>query len=236
MAGQIQASFLPSDLPDLPGWQLGAALQPARETSGDFYDVISLPHQRLGIVMADVSGKGIPAAMIMNMAKTLLHIEAARDKAPDKVLKTVNNQLVESTKMDSFVTLIYVVIENGGRRAIITNAGHNPCLIYRSGSGQCEEIPSQNLPLAIVPDQVFDRREVDIAPGDCIVLYTDGVTDGMNNAGDFFGEEALKQVIIDSKDAAPEAVVSAILRSVEEFCEGKPPEDDRTVMVVERLQ
>ena len=134
--------------------------------------------------------------------------------------------------MDSFVTLIYVVIENGGRRAIITNAGHNPCLIYRSGSGQCEEIPSQNLPLAIVPDQVFDRREVDIAPGDCIVLYTDGVTEAMNPQREMFDTPRLQQLLEKTgKRESAEAIVEQIYADVKAFQAGASQHDDTTVVV-----
>jgi len=235
IARQIWENILPRTIPAFPNASISARSLPAIVVGGDFYDFIPLGEGRLGIVMADVSGKGIPAAMIMNMAKTLLHIEAARDKAPDQVLQIVNNQLVESTKMDSFVTLIYVLIEDAGRRAVITNAGHHPCLIYRHRSGRCEELPSGNLPLAIVADQVFDRREVNIEPGDCIVLYTDGVTEAMNPQREMFDTARLRQLLeaTGEKESA-EAIIEQIYADVKAFQAGAAQHDDTTVVVFKR--
>ncbi len=232
IARQIWEHILPRTVPSFPKASISARSVPATVVGGDFYDFIPLGEGRLGIVMADVSGKGIPAAMVMNMAKSVLHIEAARDKAPDQVLQTVNNQLVESTKLDSFVTLIYVVIERDGRRAVITNAGHNPCLIYRRRTGRCEEIPSQNMPLAIMPDQVFDSQEVDIEPGDCIVLYTDGVTEAMNPQRELFDGTRLHDLLEKAgKLESAEEIIEQIYASVKEFRAGAAQHDDTTVVV-----
>jgi sigma-B regulation protein RsbU (phosphoserine phosphatase) len=233
IARQIWENILPSSIPHFSGASISARSVPASIVGGDFYDFIPLGEDRLGLVIADVSGKGIPAAMVMNMAKSVLHVEALRDNEPDQVLSVVNNLLVESTRPDSFVTLVYAVLDRKAKQIIFTNAGHTPCLIHRAATGECESVQSENLPLAILPDLDFVRQTVDVFPGDSIVLYTDGVTEAMNSQRELFDNDRLVKIMenIGDEESAEEAM-ERIYKSVEEFAGDAPRSDDTTVVMI----
>lgn len=233
IARQIWENILPHSIPAFPGASISARSVPASVVGGDFYDFIPLDSERLGLVIADVSGKGIPAAMIMNMAKTILHIEAAHGNSPGQVLDVVNNHLVEFTKLDSFVTLIYAVIDRKTKRLLLSNAGHNPCVVYRASTGQCEEVPTLNMPLAILPDQEFHQSEVQIEPGDFLVLYTDGITEAMNRRRELFGMQNLMQTLQDAdKLHTAEEIVQHVFDGIESFAGEAPQHDDTTIVVL----
>lgn len=232
IARQIWEYILPRKIPAFPGATIGARSEPASVVGGDFYDFIPLGENRLGLVIADVSGKGIPAAMVMNMAKSVLHIEALRGHDPREVLGTVNNILVDSTRMDSFVTLTYAVFDRERRRVSMTNAGHNPCLIYRQATRSCESFPSDNMPLAIMPDVIFSQVEFEFAPGDCVIFYTDGVTEAMDRKREMYELERLEKLAatIEPQDTA-ESILGRIFQSVQQFTGDMPQHDDTTVLV-----
>jgi len=232
IARQIWEYILPRKIPAFPGATIGAKSEPASVVGGDFYDFIPLGENRLGLVIADVSGKGIPAAMVMNMAKSVLHIEALRGHEPREVLQIVNNILVDSTRMDSFVTLIYAVFDAERRRVTMTNAGHNPCLIYRQGSRSCESFPSDNMPLAIVPDVAFSQVEFELNPGDGVVFYTDGVTEAMDRKREMYELERLENLIASTEpEDTAEIILNRIFQSVQQFAGDMPQHDDTTVLV-----
>lgn len=236
IARQIWENILPKNVPSISGATVSARSVPASVVGGDFYDFIPLEDGSLGLVLADVSGKGIPAAMIMNMAKSVLHIEAMRNSSPAEVLSTVNDLLVESTKIDSFVTLIYALIDPNGRKMLLANAGHIPCLIYRKATGKCDEYFSTNIPLAIMENQVFEMVTVDINPGDCVVIYTDGVTEAMNRKREMYEFDRLKEVLEQTKDEdTSETIINRIYRSVEVFSRDAPQQDDTTVVVFKAI-
>jgi phosphoserine phosphatase RsbU/P len=233
IARRIWEDILPKKLPEMPGLSIYAESIPASIVGGDFYDFIPLSETRLGVVIADVSGKGIPAAMIMNMAKSVLHIEAMRGAEPGAVLQTVNRLLYESTKADSFITLCYLLLDMEKRKVLISNAGHNPTLLFRPGQNRCRKLYSQNLPLAVLPDIDREQTEHDLEPGDFILLYTDGVTEAMNGKMDLYEDKRLHLLInglestIDAKD-----MVHAVMKDVDRFSEGTSRSDDTTVLAL----
>jgi len=232
IARQIWENILPKKIPQFPGVSIAARSDPASVVGGDFYDFIPLNEDRLGLVIADVSGKGIPAAMVMNMAKSVLHIEAMRGNDPASVLQTVNNLLVDSTRVDSFVTLTYAIVDRSTRKIRMTNAGHNPCLIFHWKDRKCEFHPSENMPLAILPDLTFTQIEVDYQPGDCFVLYTDGVTEAMNREREMYELDRLQELIgMTEENDSAERILERIFQSVKEFCGDVPQHDDTTVVV-----
>ncbi|NIV32334.1 MAG: SpoIIE family protein phosphatase, partial [Anaerolineae bacterium] len=197
MAGQIQASFLPGDLPDLPGWQLGAALKPARETSGDFYDLVPLPNQRLGIVMADVADKGVGAALYMALSRTLIRTYAAEYLTrPDLVLAATNHRILADTRAGLFVTAFYGILDPATGELLYCNAGHNPPVLLRAQDRDASQsLVKTGMALGAVEDASWERRQIRLEPHDALILYTDGLTDAQNSDEAFFGSERLHQFL-----------------------------------------
>lgn len=200
MAGQIQASFLPSDLPDLPGWQIAAALEPARETSGDFYDFIPLPNQHVGIVMADVADKGVGAALYMALSRTLIRTYASEYLTrPDLVLAATNQRMLADTRAGLFVTAFYGILDPATGNLVYSNAGHNPpFLLSAKDRNESHILSKTGMALGAVEDATWERREIHIEPHDVLVLYTDGLTDAQNGDGQLYGTGRLHEFLMSS--------------------------------------
>jgi hypothetical protein len=236
LAGQIQTSFLPGRLPEIPGWQVSAALQPARQTAGDFYDVIPLPNGRFGIVVADVADKGMGAALYMALARTLLRTYALEYHArPDFAMKVTNRRILMDTDVTMFVTVFYGVLDPTTGRLTYCNAGHNPPYLLRAGSGgDTERMTKTGMALGAIPGTSWEQRVVQIAPGDTLLLYSDGVTDAQDETGAFFGEERLEQVIRARAGSSAEQVLRTVLQAAQRFGGEATQFDDMTLMVVVR--
>ena len=176
LAGRVQTSFLPHNLPNIPGWQLSGTLKPARETSGDFYDFIPLPDGRLGIVVADVSDKGAGAALYMALSWTLIRTYAAEYPAqPEIVLKAVNRRIVKDTDSSHFTTVFYGILDPDTGTLVYSNAGHcPPYLMNAAEGGNARRLIRTGVPLGILGEETWEQAVVQLAPGDVLVLYTDG--------------------------------------------------------------
>ena len=242
MAGQIQASFLPGDLPDLPGWQLGAALSPARETSGDFYDVIPLPNQHLGIVMADVADKGVGAALYMALSRTLIRTYAGEYLTrPDLVLAATNHRMLADTRAGLFVTAFYGILDPSTGDLIYSNAGHNPPILLRSQDRDASpSLHKTGMALGAVEDTSWERRQTHIEPHDVLVLYTDGLTDAQNSDEEFFGSNRLHQFLLEtiphqvSHRNLALVIQDSLFSEVRRFMGETLPYDDMTLMILVR--
>jgi len=231
IARQIWEHIMPQTVPVLSNASISARSIPATVVGGDFYDFIQITEDRLALVIADVSGKGIPAAMMMNTVKSVLHIEATRNSSPYELVNNVNNLLIQSAKMEGFITLTYVVIDFGLRRLFITNAGHNPTLIFRKSENTCQKISSESIPLAIMLDQQFPCTETYFNPGDCIILYTDGITEARNSQKQMFEIDRLSQLVEKTGGSkTADEVVESIYREVSDFSAGAGQHDDMTVV------
>jgi len=237
LAGQIQATFLPSSLPKPPGWQLAAYLESARQTSGDFYDVIELPNGRLGILVADVADKGMGAALFMAVSRTLLRTYAVEHvSAPDRVIQAANARLLVDTHSDLFVTVFYGVLDPATGQFAYCNAGHNPPLWLHQGApgAPVELLRRTGVPLGMFEEAAWQQAQIVLAPGDLLVLYTDGVTEAENGDGAAWGDAALR-TLVQTQAAQPAAAVrAAILDAVHQFCGDAAQADDITLMVVRR--
>jgi serine phosphatase RsbU (regulator of sigma subunit) len=236
LAGQIQASFLPKDLPHVPGWELAATLEPARETCGDFYDVIPLPHGQFGILVADVADKGLGAALFMALSCTLLRTYALQYHArPDYVLRVTNRRILMDTDTDMFVTVFYGVLDAATGTLTYCNAGHHPpYLLGGQNDGALRALSRTGMALGVLENMAWEQETVRLAPGDALVLYTDGITDAEDENGTFFGQERLLEAVQASRGRPAQDVQDALIAQVHAFASLAPQFDDITLMVVTR--
>ena len=234
LAGQIQANFLPDTLPEVPGWQLAAMLEPARETSGDFYDVIPLPTGRLGILIADVADKGMGAALFMALSRTLIRTYAVEyDTHPELALSAANRRILADTRAGLFVTVFYGVLDPTSGKLAYANAGHNPPYLCSARDGNIiQELDRTGVPLGILDDGTWQQRVVQLAPSDVLLLYTDGITEAQNAQGDFFDEDRLREVIRANLGRSAHDVQDSVLALVGSFVGDAPQSDDICLMVV----
>ena len=236
LAWEIQASFLPNTLPDVPGWQLSATLEPARETAGDFYDFIPLPGGRLAILVADVADKGMGAALYMALSRTLIRTYADEyDTQPELVLHAVNRRILRDTQTDLFVTVFYGILDPASGTLTYSNAGHNPPYVLSAEDGSSvQALVRTGIPLGIFEDIPWERRDVQLAPGDMLVLYSDGIPEAQDRQGSFFGEERLLETVQASRGCSAQDVREVLLAQVRRFVGDAPQYDDITLMVLVR--
>ncbi|MFO7740906.1 MAG: PP2C family protein-serine/threonine phosphatase [Anaerolineae bacterium] len=236
LAGQIQASFLPQELPQIPGWHVAAALEPARQTAGDFYDVIPLPNGRFGLVVADVAGKGMGAALYMALARTLLRTYALEYHGrPDFAMKVTNRRILMDTDVTMFVTVFYGILDPRTGKLAYCNAGHNPPYLLRAGSdSQLERLTKTGMALGAMLGTSWEQRVVRMVAGDTLVLYSDGLTDVQNERGVFFGERRLQRAVRASAGRPAHHIQRALLQAAHGFGGEAARFDDITLMIVVR--
>jgi serine phosphatase RsbU (regulator of sigma subunit) len=240
VAWRIQASFLPEETPEIAGWQVSTTLEPAREMSGDFYDIIPLADNRLGIVVADVADKGLGPALFMALCRTLIRTYAREaDNRPDTVLATANQRILEDTRSDLFVTVFYGVLDTRTGMLDYCNAGHNPPLLFCCDREDGEPpdarpLTRTALPLGILPSLEGWTEKTVIAPGDVLVLYTDGVTEAQDERQEFYTEERLYRLVRRNQHRSAPIIAAKIVDSVYEFMGDAGQQDDITLVVVSR--
>ncbi len=233
IAAEIQAAFLPRALPPVPGFDCAAVNRPAREVGGDLHDLVSLSAGRIALVCADVSGKGMPAALFMALIRTVLRSAAPRYASPAKVMRTANEACCEDAgERGTFVTTFYGVLRPGPRTLRYVNAGHNPPLLLRAATGLFETLDPTGPALGLLCEVAFTEAEVTFAPGDLLVLYTDGVVEAIDSTDTEFGEDRFRATIRRLEDAPAEAVVAGILADVAAHAGDTPQFDDITLVVL----
>jgi sigma-B regulation protein RsbU (phosphoserine phosphatase) len=236
LAGEVQASFLPHELPAVDGWQLSVTLEPARETSGDFYDVRCLADGRLVVLVADVVDKGVGAALFMALSSSLIRTYAAEHPAhPRRVLSRVNRRLLEDTDSNQFVTVFYGILDPPTGTLTYCNAGHCPPYL---ASGQRD--PQGNwlirtgMPLGILEDATWEEKAIRVDPGDVLSLYTDGITEAFNDQGTAFGQDRLLASVRRSLGRSAGEIEGAILADVHSFVGATHQVDDIALVVITR--
>jgi sigma-B regulation protein RsbU (phosphoserine phosphatase) len=240
LARGIQLTFLPNQVPELEGWEMNVLWRTAREVGGDFYDYFELPGNRLGLVIADVADKGMPAALFMTLIRTLVRAAVYEISSPADVLGRVNDLLVPDAQQGMFVTLVYAVLELDTGLLTYTNAGHNPPLVWRRQSGQIERLEKTGMALGVLEGSRTTERTVSLEPGDYLVLYTDGVTETFSPDGEMFGEanltRTLKEAAQGRADLSSQELLDAIDEAVANFLGLHGRTDDLTLLVLRRLQ
>jgi serine phosphatase RsbU (regulator of sigma subunit) len=236
LAAQVQSSFLPKNIPHIDGWELAVSLLPAQLTSGDFFDMLRLPGNSLGVLIADVVDKGVGAALFMAMSCALLRTYALEHPAqPAQVFQAVNRRLLEYTAAHQFVTVFFGVLQPESGLLTYSNAGHNPPLLVNPARpGATEQLTYSGPPLGVVEDQEWGEKTVQLDPGDTLLLYTDGITEAESPTHDFYGLERLVQVLQARAGATADSTRQAILDSVSSFTQDAPLSDDIALIVLQR--
>ena len=234
IAKRIQQSFLPRRKPQLSGFDVSGVNLPSEEVGGDYYDFIPIIENQMGIAIADVSGKGIPAALIMASYRASLIAEIRNNYAIRSIMFKVNNLLYESTEPENYVTAVYGVLDTKNRIFTFSNAGHNPPIL-RHANGKMEELTQGGLALGVFENSKYEERPLGLASGEVMVFYTDGVTEAENRREEEFGIERLKQVIEDSHRSNASKIQEEIHGAVTDFADGLPQSDDVTLIVVKAL-
>jgi len=231
---RIQRTFLPERDPKVPNFDIAGANYSSGLVGGDYYDYVRITEGQLGIVVADVSGKGIPAALIMAAFRASLIAEVRNNYAIRTIFAKVNKLLWESVEVDRFVTAIYGVLDINARRFTYVNAGHNPGLLYRGATDTLDTLDSTGPLLGTLETATFKEKQVEIRRGDILALYTDGITESMNEAKELFGEDRLRDVIRSRKEGSAAEIVRGIRETVGAFSGGES-DDDLTVVVIKGM-
>lgn len=228
----IQHSLLPKELPEMMGWQIAAYYQPAREVGGDLYDCFAFPDGRLGLVIGDVTDKGIPAAMVMASTRSMLRAAAQSSNSPGEVLARVNNLLYTDTPERMFVTCFYAILDPASGRLRYANAGHD--LPYQRARGDVAELLATGMPLGLMPEMAYEEREAVVGPGESILFYSDGLVEAHNPAREMFGFPRLKTLLTSLSDQTP--LITSLLGELELFTGGEwEQEDDVTLVTLHRV-
>ena len=232
VAKHVQMSALPKHSPDSETHAIQARMIPAREIGGDFYDFFSLDDNLVGLVIADVSGKGVPAALFTLVTKSLLKSAARNFPSPAQCLSEVNQLLAEDNEACIFTTLFYGVLDlrNGSLR--YCNGGHNPPRLLRDDARVEVLPPTGNLVLGVAAGHQYENAEIQLAPGDTLFLYTDGITEAENSSKEEFGETRLDQTLASLKGAAASDVATAVVDAVQTFAGDAPQSDDITCVAL----
>ena len=236
VARNMQQSILPTVFPNEATYEAFGNMEPAREVGGDFFDLFPLADGKVGFAIADVSGKGVPAALFMMSSRTLLKGSAIGlgDARPGAVLREVNNLLERDNESMMFVTLFYGVYDPPTGKLTYANGGHNPPLLVHA-DGRSEELATtEGIALGVMADVDFDQTEVTLEPNDTVVMYTDGVSEAMNVAAEEFGMERLQQVFSDAAPGEAEAASRMVFDAVHAFAEDAPQSDDITCLALRR--
>jgi serine phosphatase RsbU (regulator of sigma subunit) len=234
-AGLVQESFLPEQPPNLPGWQITAMLKPVRTTTGDFYDFIPLPEKKFGVVIADVTDKGMGAALFMTSTRTLLRAYASEHPDhPEKVLSVVNRQITQNTHGGLYVTLFYGILDPEKKTLFYCNAGHNPPYLFK-GDGSIDELRATGIPLGVFESTSWEVGKVQCSTGSTLVLYTDGVTETQDPQGNLFGGRGVIRSVqraVSQPGWSVQNIQNGILGAVAEYSQGLPQLDDITLVIM----
>ncbi|MCP5051850.1 MAG: PP2C family protein-serine/threonine phosphatase, partial [bacterium] len=236
IARQVQMRLLPGKSPEIDGFDIDGICIPANEVGGDYYDFIPIDDSRLAIVVGDVSGKGVPAAIYMTLTKGVIQAQSENQLSPREVLTRVNRSLYAMMDTKSFVTLFFAVMDRETKSLTFSRAGHNPLLYFRNSDHQIISLRPDGIALGIEGGKIFDitvkTAEIQLSTGDLVVFYTDGITEAMNKNLEEYGEQRLMDVIQCNKTQTAAQIIKDVIGDVEAFVKGYPQHDDMTMVIV----
>jgi len=233
LAAQVQRLFLPVSEPAIDGLEIAGMMHPARSVGGDYYDYIPINAHTIQVVIADVAGKGVPAALLMSATAAAMRLEANRDRNMLAQVERVNTQIGAVSDPERYVTLLATEIDTHKRIIRYVNCGHNPALLFRAKTGALMRMDSSCPPIGLSPDEICELASADLASGDVVVFYTDGVTEAENRLGEEFGLERLSTVVRDgSSSLSAQELTTKIFNSAADFCSDVGFHDDVTIVVV----
>lgn len=235
LARRIQQTFLPDQLPELEGWELAACWETAREVGGDFYDVIALPGSRLALLIADVSDKGMPAALFMALTRTLIRAVVRDVVSPAEVLQRVNDLIIPDNRQQMFVTAVYLLLSTESGEVRYANAGHNAPLWVQRAEGIITPLPPTGMALGVIENAKISEQTLTLRPDDLLLLYTDGLTEAFSPAGEIFGEARLRALLNSNLPHSAQDVMEAVRGGIHAFVKGASLADDMTLLVARRL-
>jgi serine phosphatase RsbU (regulator of sigma subunit) len=232
LAAQVQRMFLPIRRPSIAGLEIAGTMLPARGVGGDYYDYIPVDEHTIQIVIADVAGKGVPAALLMSATAAAVQLEVSEKRDMLEVVTRLNNGIHSVSDGDRYVTLLLADINALSRSLRCVNCGHNPALLFQATTREVVPINSSCFPVGMFDSVACKIQQADLAAGDILVLYTDGITEAENSQGEEFGMERLSAVIRRDSSLSAEELVGNIFHSAEDFCQGVGFNDDATVLIV----
>ena len=239
IARDIQRILLPSEAPVIPGFEISGINIPARHVSGDYFDYLTIDNDKLGVAIADVSGKGVPASIIMAICRSVLRSQAAGNPSPADVLQKVNRQLYPDIKEDMFISMAYVILDHVQGTMVLSRAGHDAPILFDQATGTATPVKPPGMVLGIDSGSVFDRITGDYAltlnRGDCLLLYTDGVTEALDANGDEFGpHRMIESVRASAREGAP-AIITGLIDALRSFVGAQPQNDDITLIAIRKI-
>jgi sigma-B regulation protein RsbU (phosphoserine phosphatase) len=236
MAHEVQAGLLPQKTPQIPGWEFAGRWQPAREVSGDYYDFIPGDEGQVGLLVADVSDKGMPAALFMALTRSTVRASVDRAASPAEGIARANRLICADATGGMFVTLFYGLLDVAQNQITYVNAGHNPPFFYSAGQDELTELARTGMAIGVTADTPFEQRSTQLSPGDFVLFYTDGVIDATNASEEDFGLERLRRVALENRLGSAENIVTALAESVGDFIGDTAQFDDVTIMVAKCLR
>jgi serine phosphatase RsbU (regulator of sigma subunit) len=231
LAAQVQRLFLPLDEPAISGLDVAGMMQPAHGVSGDYYDYIPIGAHALQMVIADVSGKGVPAALLMSATAAVMRLETNRDRNMLELAGRLNTGIHSVSDDEHYVTLMLAEVDVHKRTLRYVNCGHNPALLLRASTGALTRLNSSCPPIGLSPEEICELASADLTAGDVLVFYTDGVTEAENRLGEEFGMERLSAIVRSGFSLSAEGLMGTIYNAVANFC-GDDFNDDVTILVV----
>jgi serine phosphatase RsbU (regulator of sigma subunit) len=231
LAAQVQRLFLPSGKPAIPGLEVAGMMHPALGVGGDYYDYFPLDGHTIQAVIADVSGKGVPAALLMSATAAAMRFGASQDRNMLEQVKRLNTGILLASDDERYVTLLIAEIDRHSRKIRYVNCGHNPALLFRASTGTLTRLNSSCPPLGLSPEEICELASADLCPGDVVVFYTDGITEAENRLGEEFGMERLSATVRSGSSLSAEDLMSSIYDAAANFC-GDDFKDDVTILVV----
>lgn len=238
VAQEIQHALLPRKFPDVEGYDISTVYRAAKDVGGDYFDFVKIDDNILGVIVADVSGKGVPGSLVMTMIRTALRLESRENYSPTDILARVNRFVTDDVKRGMFITIFFITLDSAKRTISYASAGHNPMILFRKESNSCYFLNTRGMPLGIaLPDGVnfeesLDYDTVKLKKDDMLLVYTDGITEAMNKTGDQYGNDRLIEFIKEHSELPPEEFTAKLDIDLQKFTGGAPQNDDITLVVI----